>query len=556
MLRSLDIKNIAVIENLNVEFFEGMNVLTGETGAGKSILIDSINMILGARANKGLVRYGAGKAFVSACFDINEEIARKAEELGIETQDGEIIISRDMTPEGKSVARINGVMVHLNTLKEFSAHLINIHGQQDNQAILDCAKHISFLDAYADNGKILERYEIVLSDVKEIQKRLEKSKIDEQEKLRKIDMLEYQLNEIEKAELKPGEKERLLEERTAVVNSAKIAEAVSGASIALYDREGLSAYDGISVAISALEGGAAFDKNLESIYSRLADVKYAVEDIVHELRNVEFEYDENYLNDIEERLDTINKLEKKYGGNVEAVIEFYENASEELENITNSDEMVKKMREDLKVKEDKLRTIGEELFLKRKKAGKKLGEEIEKELAELDMEKAGFEVKIEHTGEFLKNGMDNVEFMISTNPGEPLKPLTKIASGGELARTMLAVKTILAGEGDAETLIFDEIDTGVSGRAAQKIASKLWGLGRKRQVICISHQPQLAAYADNHYYIEKSVGNDMAKTTVRLLNAEERVLEVARITDGTDITEAAKVHAEEMIISANAKKGM
>ena len=556
MLRGLDIKNIAVIEKLNVEFFCGMNVLTGETGAGKSILIDSINMILGARANKSLVRYGADKAFVSACFDVEKDIIPELEELGIDVEDDEIIISRDLTSEGKSTARINGVMVPLNTLKEISAYLINIHGQQDNQAILDSAKHVLFLDAYADAGELLKEYEEKLSIVKKIKNQLDGMKLDEEEKLRRVDMLKYQTDEIEKADLKIGEKEQLTEERVIVMNSGKIAESVSGAYKALYEGDGVSAYDGVSVSASYLESVSGFDKNLGEIHSRLIDVKYALEDIVHELRGIDFEYDENYLNEIEERLDTINKLEKKYGGSVEAVLEFYEKASSELENIQNSDEIIKKLKKELEKEENELRKIGEKLHLERKKAGEKLGKEIEKELAELDMEKAKFEVLVEHTDEFLKNGMDNVEFMISTNPGEPLKPLTKVASGGELSRTMLAIKTILAGVGDAGTLIFDEIDTGVSGSAAQKIASKLWGLGKQSQVICISHQPQLAAFADNHYLIEKKVTDDTAKTTVRKLDEEERILEVARIIDGSDITEAARVHACEMINSANAKKGI
>ena len=554
MLRGLDIRNVAVIEKLNLEFFDGMTVLTGETGAGKSIIIDSINMILGARTNKSLVRHNEEKAFVSACFDATKDVIKMLEAEGIEIDEQSIIISREVNSEGKSVARINGVMVPLNTLREISGNLVNIHGQQDNQAILDKEKHAYFLDAYANNEKILLEYEEQLKKVKDIKKRLFNSEIDEQEKLRRIDLLRYQTEEIEKAKLIPGEKERLLEERILVKNSADISAKVSEAYHILYENDNMAAYDAISLAVRALESISEYDKNIEGLFTKLVDIKYAVEDIVHELRGMDLEYDEGYLNEIEERLDVITSLEKKYGGTTDEVLSFFESASKELENIINSDELIKKLKEELKEEENILKNLGERLFGERKKAAERLSEEIIKELSELDMEKAVFKVLVEHTDEFFKNGMDLVEFLISANPGEPLKPLTSVASGGELSRTMLAVKTVLAGCGGAETLIFDEIDTGVSGRAAQKIAAKLWGLGREDQVICISHQPQLAAYADNHYYIEKNINEERAKTTVRNLNEEERKLELARIIDGSDITETAVIHAGEMIFAAREKK--
>lgn len=554
MLRGLDIKNVAVIENLSVEFFDGMTVLTGETGAGKSIIIDSINMILGARANKSLVRHGEKKAVVSACFDASESTFKELEEAGIEIEDGEVIVSREVTAEGKSVARINGVMVPLNVLREVASGLINIHGQQDNQAILDSSKHIVFLDAYGETLSLLAEYKDKLSKMKGIKKQLEDMEIDEQEKLRRVDMLKFQIDEIEKAELKPGEKEQLQEERITVMNSGKIAEGVSGAYKVLYESDAMSVYDGISIAADSLESISGYEKNIGELYSKLVDIKYSVEDIVHELRGIDLEFDENYLNSVEERLDVIQSLEKKYGGSVESVMEYYDTAVVELENIQNSDEIMKKLQLELESERASLKETAEKLYSERKKAGQRLGEAIQKELTELDMEKARFEISVKHTEEFSKNGMDVVEFMISTNPGEPLKELTKVASGGELSRTMLAIKSVLAECGETETLIFDEIDTGVSGRAAQKIAVKLWGLGKNSQVICISHQPQLAAYADNHYYIEKNVTDDTAKTTVRILDDEERTLEVARIIDGADITEAARVHACEMISSAREKK--
>lgn len=553
MLRSLDIKNVAVIENLNIEFKGGLTVLTGETGAGKSIIIDSINMILGSRTNKTLVRYGASKAFVSAFFDADKRFDALFEDLGIQQEDG-IIISRSMGADGKSIARINGVMVPLNVLRDIAANLVNIHGQQDNQAILNDSEHIGFLDEYAGCAELLSDYGEKYAQARDLKKRLDALKTDEEEKLRRIDMLRFQIDEIEKADLKSGEKERLLEERDIAANSAKIVAGVSAAYSALYENDRASAYDEISVAADALSEISGYEKNIAELYSRLTDVKYAVEDIVHELRGINPEFDENYLNEIEERLNTITKIEKKYGGDYEAVTEFYENAANELLTLKNSDEAAENLEKELSDKKNELKHVGEAIYLKRKTAGEKLSRAIEKELADLDMEKAKFSVFLEHKDVFLKNGMDEVKFMISTNPGEPAKPLTKIASGGELSRTMLAIKTVLAECDSTDTLIFDEIDTGVSGKAAQKIAAKLWSLGKNRQVICISHQPQPAAFADNHYYIEKTVDKDSARTSVRELSDAERELEVARITDGADITETSLTHASEMIAVARKRK--
>ncbi len=552
MLKGLDIKNVAVIEKINIEFLEGLTVLTGETGAGKSIIIDSINMILGARSNKALVRHGSDKAVVSALFDVDEETGKKLSDFGIDPEDGEIIISRDLTPEGKSNARINGMMVPMGVLKEIAASMVNIHGQQDSRDILDREKHIEFLDLFGENGEILKRYKEKYDSLRKTKKKLLDLEIDEEEKLRRIDLLNYQCDEIEKAELKVGEKEELEVERKKMQNLTHIAEGVFGAYSVLYENETMSAYDGVCRAEDALSKAAAYDKDIEKIFSRVSDIKYAIEDVVHELKGFDVEFDENRLNDIEERLDTITKLEKKYGGDTESVLGYFEKISLELENIKNSDEIIENLKIEIQKEEEDLIKIGRELNEKRRIDSEKLSKLIKDELTELDMPKADFEVLVEGSDEFLKNGMDRVEFMITTNPGEPLKPLTKVASGGELSRTMLAIKTVLSGLGGGETLIFDEIDTGVSGRASQKIASKLWRLGRKNQVICISHQPQLAAYSDNHFYIEKTQDEDTTKTMVKKLSDEERIGELARIIDGENITDAAKDHARQMIENAKA----
>lgn len=554
MLRSLDIKNVAVIEKISVDFKHGMTVLTGETGAGKSIIIDSINMILGARANKALIRRGEEKARVSAVFDTNAALEEKLGEFGVDCDDDCVILSREISQDGKSTARINGIPVPSAVLKDVSAYLVNIHGQQDNQAILNSARHMDFLDTYAETEAELAAYSAKYAEMRETEAELEKSKLNEEERLRRVDLLKYQTEEIEKADLKAGEKEELESERVLILNSGKIAENTVAAYSALYESESGSAYDAVSVAEHAMSELAELDPQLGELAARLADVKYSIEDIVHELRGMETEYDENTLNETEERLDRISRLEKKYGGSVEAVLEFYENASEELEKIINSDEYIKGLEERLTIERGEIAKLGDVLYEKRKKAAAELSKRITAELADLDMEKAEFAVDLVHTTEFFKNGADCAEFMIITNPGEPFKPLTKIASGGELSRVMLAVKTVLAESGEKETLIFDEIDTGVSGRAAQKIAAKLWELGRSNAVICISHQPQLAAFADNHIYIEKIITDDSASTSIKELNDEQRRREVARIIDGADITDAALAHAGEMIDLAKEKK--
>lgn len=554
MLRSLDIKNVAVIEKISVDFKHGMTVLTGETGAGKSIIIDSINMILGARANKALIRRGEEKARVSAVFDTNAALEEKLGEFGVDCDDDCVILSREISQDGKSTARINGIPVPSAVLKDVSAYLVNIHGQQDNQAILNSARHMDFLDTYAETEAELAAYSAKYAEMRKTEAELEKSKLNEEERLRRVDLLKYQTEEIEKADLKAGEKEELESERVLMLNSGKIAENTAAAYSALYESESGSAYDAVSVAERAMSELAELDPQLGELAARLADVKYSIEDIVHELRGMETEYDENTLNETEERLDRISRLEKKYGGSVEAVLEFYENVSEELEKMINSDEYIKGLEERLAKERGELAKLGDVLYEKRKKAAAELSKRITAELADLDMEKAEFAVDLVHTAEFFKNGADRAEFMIITNPGEPFKPLTKIASGGELSRVMLAVKTVLAESGEKETLIFDEIDTGVSGRAAQKIAAKLWELGRSNAVICISHQPQLAAFADNHIYIEKIITENSASTSIKELNDEQRRREVARIIDGADITDAALAHAGEMIDLAKEKK--
>ena len=553
MLNHLSIKNVAVIDELSVDLRGGMSVLTGETGAGKSIIIDSINMISGNRANKELVRYGADKAVVQAVFDAPKKVLDILHENDIDAEDGQVIITRHITNDGKSVARVNGMAVTLNILRDISDELINIHGQHDNQALLTPAKHTAFLDAYADNGKYIDAYKETLSEKRGIEKKIAALEMDEQEKMRRIDLLEYQVNEIKKASLEKGEEDALKEQREIYANAELITNSAAEAYSNIYGgEEEQSAYDGISVAADALAKISGLNPQLKTIYDTLQNVMYQIEDTAHELK--EFgdgvEFDEQTLNDIEERLDLISRLKRKYGASIEEILDYLKKAEDELNDIRLSDERTNELKERLAVVTDELKKRGGVLSKRRKDAAAVLEKSIEDALHELNMEKARFHVNIESGADFYENGLDRTEFLISANPGEPLKPLVKIASGGELSRVMLAIKSILADTDGVDTLIFDEIDTGVSGKTAVSIARKLSAIGRSKQVICITHLPQLTAAADNHYLIQKDTDGDMASTTLTELDALGREKELARIIDGGEVSALALDHAKEMLKNA------
>lgn len=548
MLSNLDIKNVAVIEKLSFSPAEAMTVLTGETGAGKSIIIDSVNLILGARTNKDIVRYGEQKAVVSACFFCGGELLKILDENGIETEDGTVIITREITQEGKSVARVNGSMVTAAFLREISPYLINIHGQHDNQSLLNHAKHIDYLDTFAQNSQELLEYSRLYNELAKLKKERELLSCNEQERLSRIDLLKYQTEELEKAQLRVGEHNELLEEEALISNSEKISEAVLGAIDVMYQSESC-AYDRLSDATSRLSQISEFDSDIARIHEKLCEVSYIIEDCAHELRafSDKIEFDEQRLNEVNERLDLIKRLTRKYNRDEKGCIEYLNSAISELSVLQNSNERISELEEEIKRVYKKVCESGEKLTIKRKEAAKELSSQIEEHLHELDMEKAVFCVEVRQKQECTQNGFDDVEFMFCANPGQPQKPLAQIASGGELSRVMLSMKSVLSDGDSADTLIFDEIDTGVSGNAAQKIAKKLSLLGKKKQVICVSHQPQLAAAANNHFKIEKSVNNGATSTKIRLLDRGERIEELARMIDGNEITEAAINHAGEML---------
>ena len=553
MLNQLSVRNVAVIDKLDINLHDGVSVLTGETGAGKSIIIDSINMILGDRANKELVRYGTDKAVVQAVFDAPKSVINILEENDIDVEDGTVIITRQVTKEGKSVARINGMVVTLNILREISDRLINIHGQHDNQALLTPIRHITFLDAYADNEEYINRYKDILSKKREIEKKISSLEMDEQEKMQRIDLLEYQVKEIKKASLEKDEEDDLREQRDIYTNAEQITKSVNEAYMNLYEGDEIqSAYDGISIAVNEISQISDLNPQLKSIYDTLNEIMYSLEDTAHEIKEFgeTVEFDEQALNEIEERLDLISRLKRKYGNSIEEILEYLKEAESELNDIKLSDERTNELKEELKNITKELKEKGNVLTQRRENAAKVLEENIEKSLHELNMEKSKFKVSIENDGTFYDNGMDKVEFLISTNPGEPLKPLVKIASGGELSRVMLAIKSILADSDGVDTMIFDEIDTGVSGKAAMSIAKKLAVIAKNKQVICITHLPQLTAMADNHYLIQKNTDGEMASTTLKELDEEGRELELARIIDGGEVTELALSHAKQMLENA------
>lgn len=557
MLTNLYIENIAVIEKTEVEFDKGMCVLTGETGAGKSMIIDSINIISGARTNKSLVRYGKEKASVTAVFDANGDIIKYLNEMGIDAEDGQIIVKRDITADGKSVCRINSSPVPLSQLRIIAERLVNIHGQLDNQNLLNPAKHLDFLDKFASVSELLGQYGKIYNKMQDIKRQIKEISTDEKEKAEKIDFLTFQTEEIEAAKLKKGEDELLEEQRAVIANAEKITLAINTAYSNLYDSAEIQpAYDGISIAVSELEDIAEYDAKIKSMYDKLSDIMYDLEDCTHEINDYaqSVEYDEELLDEIETRLDLINRLKHKYGGTIEAVMKYYNEAKKSLENITRSDEIIEELQEEYKKSRSELEKCSQKLSAARKKAGMVLQKEIEKSMHELDMKGSVFCVKITELPEFSPKGKDDVEFLISANAGEPLKPLVKTASGGELSRVMLSIKSILADADDVDTLIFDEIDTGVSGSAAQRIAAKLSGLGRHKQVICITHLASIAAMADIHFLIQKKVKDGKTSTTLKKLGHDDRICELARIIDGTDISEAAMQHAAQMLTYAENSK--
>lgn len=548
MLERLHIKNIAVIDEAEIEFKNGFNVLTGETGAGKSIIIDSINMVLGERTNKALIRNGESKAVAEAMFSVqNPKTAKQLEDMGIETEDGVLIIYRDVNKDGKSVCKINGSMTTASNIREIAGMLINIHGQQDNLSLLAPSSHIHFLDNYSKLESDIAAYRAEHKLCCDLKEKIDSLQFDEQEKARRTDLYSFQIKEIDDAALTPGEYEKLCERKKFLSSIEKIADAVNNAHYALYDKNE-NAYDLLSTAANGLSAVSEYDEKLSEMYERVNSIAIDIDDVIYQIRDYrdEISYDENEINEIEQRLDTINSLKRKYGNTVEEIIKYRDDIVAQLDTIIKSDEEINRLQSELEIAQKARKKLADNLTSLRKKSAADLSKKICCELAELDMSKVRFEVEIKECA-FNKNGCDEVEFLISVNAGEPLKPLSKIASGGEMSRIMLAIKSIFADSDPVETLIFDEIDTGVSGRAAQKIAEKINRVSKNKQVLCITHLAQIAAMADTHFLIEKSMDSDKTFTKVTELDGAERKKELARIIGGAKITETTINAAAEMI---------
>ncbi len=554
MLRSLNVKNIALMDNINVEFGEGLNVITGETGAGKSILVDSLNLLFGARGDKELVRMGQNKGFVQGCFNLPPGRADALEEMGLDCEDDCLILSRELTSDGRSSCRINGKMVTLSMLREVSSWLVDIHGQHEHQALLKSENHLNFLDAYAGEKAIQARNMAgkAYEEYKGIQRRLHGDWGTDEERARKIDLLKYQIDEIQMAELDPGELDELNSERSKLLNIEQIAQGLNECYQSL--KEDGAALDLIRSGISAINSLGRYTDDFNELAQRMESAYYELEDISGELSEQldASENDPRRLEQVEKRMEVISELLRKYGDTEQKALEYMHRAEEELDELLNAGQTIENLKIELEQKRLELVEKCDLLTAVRKNAAAQLSEKIKKELAELGMEKALFQIELDKK-QPSQDGADRAEFMFSANPGQPLKPLTKIISGGELSRLMLAIKGIFAQRDMIPTMVFDEIDTGISGRMARVTAEKMAGIAALHQVLCVTHLAVIASMADRHYFIEKISTPDNTVTRLSLLEEEGRINEIARLTGGGE-TALARGHAREMLEACAAYK--
>lgn len=554
MFNCLHIENIAIMDNVDIEFREGLNVLTGETGAGKSILIDSVNLLTGERSSKDLVRTGCDKAQVEGViFTDDKKVLQLLEEAGIECDECDpIVLMREISKDGRSIVRINGRASTTGLLKSVCGKLINIHGQHDSQSILNAASHAKFLDNFASNEKEFTDYSDIYAKVKELEEKL--STVDESLKLKeqKKEILSYQINEIESANLYETEEEELTAQRSRFLNSEHILTAANECYCALFgDEDNSGVSDLLDNAISALQTLLRFDSRAEQSFNALENIKYEIEDAAEFVRDLKdsAELEEIDINQVEARLDLISRLKRKYGNSVPEILETLDKLRQEYFDIENASYTTEKLTKELNQKQAELKTAAEALSKTRKNAAKQLENAVMCELCDLEMAKTKFSVQFTPC-EFFSGGGEKIEFLIAPNSGQDLKPLTKIASGGELSRIILALKVILTEADKVETLIFDEVDTGVSGKVAQKIGEKLKKLSKSKQVFVITHLAQVAAYADTHFRIEKEEKNNKTYSKVTVLDDEGRVNELARFMSGAEITSTGILAAKELLKSA------
>ncbi|MGF0070934.1 DNA repair protein RecN [Streptococcus orisratti] len=551
MLLEISIKNFAIIEEISLTFDNGMTVLTGETGAGKSIIIDAMNMMLGARSSVEVIRHGTPKAEIEGFFSVekNAALAHILEENGIEFTD-ELIIRREILQNGRSVCRINGQMVNLSTLRAVGQYLVDIHGQHDQEELMRPNLHIAMLDEFGqdDFWTSKKRYQEIFDNYRKLRKRVLDKQKNEREHKARIEMLEFQIAEIEAAALKNDEDNQLNKQRDKLLNHKNIADTLTNAYVML-DNEDFSSLSNIRSAMNDLLTLEEFDPDYKEMSTSLSEAYYVLEEVTKHLGDVieDLDFDAGLLQQIESRLDVINSITRKYGGSVDDVLDYFDNITKEYNLLTGNNESSDDMEKELKRLEKELVVAAAELSQKRHELANVLEAEIKQELAELYMEKADFQVQFTK-GKFNRDGNELVEFYISTNPGEGFKPLVKVASGGELSRLMLAIKSAFSRKEDKTSIVFDEVDTGVSGRVAQAIAQKIYKIGKHGQVLAISHLPQVIAIADYQFFIEKRSNENSTVSTVRLLNTEERVEEIAKMLAGADVTVTARQQARELLL--------
>lgn len=551
MLQELSIKDFAIIDEIQISFQPKMTVLTGETGAGKSIIIDALGLLAGGRGSTEFIRKGEKKAVIQGLFTLPREANTYniLEEYGIDSEDGQIILQRDLYRGGRNICRINGMMVNLATLRKVGETLIDIHGQNEHQELMKPENHIDLLDEYdKKTSQLRNQYQVVYQNYRKLKLSMEKKEADEKAWAQRLDMLNFQVKEIEEAGLKINEEDELVEEKNKLDNFQAIHDALE-LSYQILSGEKIDVVGNLGNAMNELSDVSDLSENLQEINTKISDTFYSLEDAARDISDEldSMEWNGERLNEIEERLELIHQLKRKYGDTIENILHYHSRIEKELREMENAEQNSEKQERQLSEALEKVKELAIKLSKQRKKSAKKLEKMIHEQLSALYMDKAVFEVKCLNNSKLYSKGIDKVEFYIQTNPGEEMGPLAKIASGGELSRIMLALKTIFSQKMGVTSIIFDEVDTGVSGRVAQAIAEKISQISNNSQVLCITHLPQVAAIADNHYYISKSVNDGRTETSLKELDEKQKIREIARMLSGSEITELTLKHAEELI---------
>lgn len=551
MLQELSIKDFAIIDEIQISFQPKMTVLTGETGAGKSIIIDALGLLAGGRGSTEFIRKGEKKAVIQGLFTLPREANTYniLEEYGIDSEDGQIILQRDLYRGGRNICRINGMMVNLATLRKVGETLIDIHGQNEHQELMKPENHIDLLDEYdKKTSELRNQYQVVYQNYRKLKLSMEKKEADEKAWAQRLDMLNFQVKEIGEADLKINEEDELVEEKNKLDNFQAIHDALE-LSYQILSGEKIDVVGNLGNAMNELSDVSDLSENLQEINTKISDAFYSLEDVARDISDEldSMEWNGERLNEIEERLELIHQLKRKYGDTIEDILHYHSRIVKELREMENAEQNSEKQERQLSEALEKVKELAIKLSKQRKKSAKKLEKMIHEQLSALYMDKAVFEVKFLNNSKLYSKGIDKVEFYIQTNPGEEMGPLAKIASGGELSRIMLALKTIFSQKMGVTSIIFDEVDTGVSGRVAQAIAEKISQISNNSQVLCITHLPQVAAIADNHYYISKSVNDGRTETSLEELDEKQKIREIARMLSGSEITELTLKHAEELI---------